>query len=250
MYCHVADFYVPTSCTIATNTAASVSASCCQRIIAAAPRDGHCATSCHIDARAVAGRHFVIISFYMDGGAGIALYIDGIAARYAYLRIFQVDVRIAARHPYGMAGRATEVVGAVVVDFIVAIGEVDGLRTLPVCRNRDGVQRPGLRGHGGGQVTVHGINNEPLYLHIGSHTGFPAGAYALALHRKHLNIANKAIIQSRYFSLLDETNHGNPLDRYVSHIGCSLGHHAHLGQLVLELQGHRGVVACVVCRGP
>ena len=51
--------------------------------------------------------------------------VYGIAARHTYLCIFQVDVRIAARHPYGMAGRAAEVVGAVVVDDVVAVGEVD-----------------------------------------------------------------------------------------------------------------------------
>ena len=84
---------------------------------------------------------------------------------------------------------------------------------------------------------------ECLYFHAGPHTGLPAGAYALALHRKHLNIANKAIIQSRYFSLINVTNPGNIPDRYVSHLGCALGHHAHLGQLVLELQGNGRLVA-------
>ena len=92
--------------------------------------------------------------------------------------------------------------------------------------------------------TINGDGNmECLYFHAGPHTGFPAGAYALALHRKHLNIASRDIIQSRYFSLINVTNPGNIPDRYVSHLGCALGHHAQLGQLVLELQGNGRLVA-------
>ena len=86
------------------------------------------------------------------------------------------------------------------------------------------------------------FNIEALYLHAGPHIGLPAGAYALALHRKHRNNASRVIL-SRYFSLLDVTNHGNIPDRYVSHLGCALGHHAHLGQLVGETQGDGRLVA-------
>ena len=67
--------------------------------------NGYAVAFCHIDTRAIAGRHFVIISFYMDGRVATR-DVYGIAARHTYLCIFQVDVRIAARHPYGMAGRA------------------------------------------------------------------------------------------------------------------------------------------------
>ena len=66
-----------------------------------------------------------------------------------------VDVGIAARHPYGMAGRAAEVVGAVVVDDVVAVGEVDGFRVLSVHCQRESMDFASLQGYGGSNVTLN-----------------------------------------------------------------------------------------------
>ena len=130
---------------IATNTAASVSASCCQRIIPAAPRDGHAAILCHIDACAIAGRHFVIISFYMDSGVA-ARDVDGIAARHTYLRIFQVNIGLAIRNLYAVLTCTGNIVSTIIGNLASTgqRGEIDNLCSLEVYRNRNSVDFAGL----------------------------------------------------------------------------------------------------------
>ena len=133
------------NCRISTDAIASISASCRQHILPATPRDGDAAILCHIDACAIAGRHFVIVSFYMDSGVA-ARNVDGIAARHTYLRIFQVNIGIAVRHPYAVLTCTGGIVGAAVVYLVWCRqrGEIDNLCSLEVYRNRNSVDFAGL----------------------------------------------------------------------------------------------------------
>ena len=63
----------------------------------------------------------------MDSG-GTARDVDGITARHAYLRIFQVDVGIAVRHLDTVAACTGNIVSTIIVNLASAgqRGEVDG----------------------------------------------------------------------------------------------------------------------------
>ena len=183
---NIGDSDIAADCTAkgGTNACAPVACRSRQHVRRAASLDGESCSAGDGDARVVGGGYGVALAPYMDSGAA-ALYVDGITARHAYLCIFQVDFRIAVRHLDTVAACTGNIVSTIIGNLMSAgqRGEVDGLRTLSVCRNRDSVDFASLQGYGIVYVEVASDtgfrhNIEPLYASR-RQADFPAGAYAL-----------------------------------------------------------------------